>query len=100
MAEAHRFKKNREFKKRIGEEEENEEGDIRSFKFHHSFEDARDDRRFGGRDEHRFGDRRERKFGDRGARKFGDNVKSKFDADKGSSKFGAKRKRFNNNGKD
>lgn len=34
MAEKHRFKKNREFKKRIEEEEENEAADIRSFKFH------------------------------------------------------------------
>lgn len=34
MAEKHRFKKNREFKKRLEENEENEEGDIRSFKFH------------------------------------------------------------------
>ena len=36
MAEKHRFKKNREFKRRIeDEEEENEEGDIRTFTFHH-----------------------------------------------------------------
>lgn len=34
MAEKHRFKKEREFKKRIEEQEENEEADIRSFKFH------------------------------------------------------------------
>ena len=34
MAEKHRFKKEREFKKRLTEQEENEEGDIRSFKFH------------------------------------------------------------------
>ena len=34
MAEKHRFKKNREFKKKIEEEEENEVSDIRSFKFH------------------------------------------------------------------
>uniref|UniRef100_A0AB33JLN3 THUMP domain-containing protein n=4 Tax=unclassified Prevotella TaxID=2638335 RepID=A0AB33JLN3_9BACT len=34
MAEKHRFKKNREFKKRLDEEEENEAADIRSFKFH------------------------------------------------------------------
>ena len=34
MAEKHRFKKNREFKKRIDEEEENETADIRSFKFY------------------------------------------------------------------
>ncbi|MBQ7420795.1 MAG: methyltransferase [Prevotella sp.] len=37
MAQKHRFKKNREFKQRLTDEEENEEGDIRSFKFH-SFE--------------------------------------------------------------
>ena len=35
MAEKHRFKKNREFKQRIEETEQNEEGDIRSFTFHH-----------------------------------------------------------------
>ena len=37
MAPKHRFKKNREFKQRIENEEANEEGDIRTFKFH-SFE--------------------------------------------------------------
>ena len=34
MAEKHRFKKNREFKQRLEEQEANEEGDIRSFTFH------------------------------------------------------------------
>lgn len=34
MAEKRRFKANREFKKRIDDEEDNENGDIRSFKFH------------------------------------------------------------------
>ena len=34
MAEKHRFKKNREFKQRLDEQEENEDGDIRSFTFH------------------------------------------------------------------
>lgn len=34
MAEKHRFKKNREFKKRLDEEAENEEADIRTFTFH------------------------------------------------------------------
>jgi len=34
MAEKRRFKQNREFKKRLDEQEENEEGDIRSFTFH------------------------------------------------------------------
>ena len=52
MAEKHRFKKNREFKKKIEEEEENEVSDIRSFKFHSlertkpsSFRDKDDDER-------------------------------------------------------
>ncbi len=34
MAEKRRFKQNREFKKRLDEQEENESADIRSFKFH------------------------------------------------------------------
>ena len=34
MAEKHRFKKEREFKQRLTEKEENEGADIRSFKFH------------------------------------------------------------------
>lgn len=34
MAQKHRFKKNRDFKQRISEDEENQEGDIRSFRFH------------------------------------------------------------------
>ena len=33
MAEKRRFKQNREFKKRLDEEQENAEADIRSFKF-------------------------------------------------------------------
>ena len=49
MAEKHRFKKNREFKKRLEENEENEIADIRSFKFH-SLErvQQRDERKKGG----------------------------------------------------
>ena len=34
MGQKHRFKKNREFKRHLEEEENNEEGDIRTFKFH------------------------------------------------------------------
>ena len=34
MAEKRRFKQNREFKKRLDEQEDNAEADIRSFKFH------------------------------------------------------------------
>ena len=45
MAEKHRFKKNREFKQRITEQEENEEGDIRSFTFHrHDMFEQKNDR--------------------------------------------------------
>ena len=40
MAEKHRFKKNREFKERLEEQETNSEADIRSFTFH-SLEKAR-----------------------------------------------------------
>ncbi len=57
MAEKHRFKKNREFKKRLEENEENEIADIRSFKFH-SLErvQQRDERKKGGsrRNEHAY----------------------------------------------
>jgi putative N6-adenine-specific DNA methylase len=35
MAEKHRFKKERDFKQRLTEQEENEDSDIRSFTFHH-----------------------------------------------------------------
>jgi putative N6-adenine-specific DNA methylase len=46
MAEKHRFKNEREFKKRRSEQEENEEADIRSFKFH-SLERRREDEKEG-----------------------------------------------------
>jgi putative N6-adenine-specific DNA methylase len=43
MAEKHRFKKHREFKQRIEEQEQNEDADIRSFTFHRHevFEDRK-----------------------------------------------------------
>jgi len=77
MAQKHRFKKNREFKKRLEEESNNEAGDIRSFTFHkhelESFEDRkrnprrRDDRNERseqrGKRDHRFGSRDKRKGG-------------------------------------
>lgn len=61
MAEKHRFKQHRDFKKRLdAAEEENEEGDIRTFKFHKfDFKDRDDDRRG------RRGDRDRKSFGDR-----------------------------------
>lgn len=63
MAEKHRFKKEREFKKRLTETEENEEGDIRSFTFHsRKFEDneERGGRKFGDKDRKggKYGDKR------------------------------------------
>ena len=42
MAEKHRFKKNREFKQRLDEQEENEDSDIRSFTFHRHELSSRD----------------------------------------------------------
>lgn len=64
MSEKHRFKKNREFKRRLDETEENEEGDIRTFKFHKI--------QFGSRDDDRRDDRRRprerRDFGDKEGR--------------------------------
>lgn len=84
MAEKHRFKKNREFKKRITGEEENEEGDIRTFKFH-SMErrrgdaDGRGDRPYGRGDRpyghgdrpYGRGDRRDDRRGDKKGGRFG-----------------------------
>ena len=104
MAQKHRFKKEREFKRRLDEQEENEEGDIRSFKFY-SLEERprrdrrdRDDRPFGSRDR-KFGDR-DRKFGDRD-RKFGDRDRKFGSRDrkfggKGDRKFGGKGRDFKN----
>jgi putative N6-adenine-specific DNA methylase len=44
MAQKHRFKKEREFKQRLEETEQNEEGDIRSFTFHHHDLEKREER--------------------------------------------------------
>jgi putative N6-adenine-specific DNA methylase len=63
MAEKHRFKKNREFKKRIDEDEANETGDIRSFVFH-KHHPAFDERMFERKEERSF--RRSRDDGDDG----------------------------------
>ncbi len=49
MGQKHRFKKEREFKKRLEEEEQNEEGDIRSFRFHSFGNNDRKERRSGSR---------------------------------------------------
>ncbi len=71
MAQKHRFKKNREFKRRLEESEENEESDIRSFTFHsHNLDfrkkrewDDRDGKSKPPRDKERYVKGRDGKFG-------------------------------------
>jgi putative N6-adenine-specific DNA methylase len=75
MAEKHRFKKEREFKQRLTEQEENEDGDIRSFTFHrHDLgtkrKEERGERREGRERRERF-DRKDDRKGDRFDRKGG-----------------------------
>ena len=84
MAEKHRFKKNREFKKRLEEDEENPEADIRSFKFR-SLERKPFGERRSSFDDDRKGDRK-------GKREFGG---KRFDRDdrRGSFKGGRDFKR-------
>lgn len=77
MAEKHRFKKNREFKKRLDEDEENEAADIRSFKFY-SMERKRDDRGWKPEAGNRDG---EREFKRDGNRKFERRDRKPFDRD-------------------
>ncbi len=91
MAQKHRFKKNREFKQRLDDEEENEAGDIRSFKFH-SFEknylgEPRERKERRPRNEERFS--RDGKRFDRGAGKF----------DKGDKRNTNRSNRFDRNNK-
>ena len=84
MAEKHLFKKNREFKKRLEEDEENAEADIRSFKFR-SLERKPFGERRSSFDDDRKGDRK-------GKREFGG---KRFDRDdrRGSFKGGRDFKR-------
>ena len=85
MSEKHRFKENREFKKRLDEVEDNEEGDIRTFKFHKFDRDSRGsrdrDRRSFGRDRREFDDRggRDERRGDRYDRRGGRDFKGNRD---------------------
>ena len=88
MAEKHRFKKEREFKKRLEEQEENEEADIRSFTFHrHDMEKKERSERKGRRDGKREDreERRDRKGGYKGADKGGH---ERFDRSGKSRSFG------------
>lgn len=86
MAQKHRFKKNREFKQRLDEQESNEEGDIRSFSFHKheiDFGAKRGDRK--GRNDVKRG-RGEDRFG-KEERKGGRDFKASRDF-KGAKRFG------------
>ena len=92
MAQKHRFKKEREFKKRISEETENEGADIRSFQFHtnrmENFEKRREEIRTGRRfDRDRDDDRR---GGFKGGKRFGDRDRNddKRGGFKGGKRFG------------
>ena len=69
MGEKHRFKKDREFKRRLDEQEENEGADIRSFTFHkHEEKSERRDHSFDKREK---GEKREGRFdGKREGRSF------------------------------
>jgi putative N6-adenine-specific DNA methylase len=103
MAEKHRFKKEREFKKRLDEQEENEGADIRNFKFH-SLE-KRNDRREERAERKEFrGERKDfrgdREKSDRSGRKerYGQKDRSgKKPFHKGDRQFGNKKnsRRFN-----
>ena len=84
MAQTHRFKKEREFKQRLTEQEENEDADIRSFTFHrHELGEERreykGDRRENRERFDRKGTRPDRKGGDRFDRKGGDRFDHKSD---------------------
>ena len=69
MAEKHRFKKNRDFKQRLEETEQNEEADIRSFTFHrHDLNnDKRNEHRNRRENREDREDRRDRKGGYKGS---------------------------------
>ena len=84
MAQTHRVKKEREFKQRLTEQEENEDADIRSFTFHrHELGEERreykGDRRENRERFDRKGTRPDRKGGDRFDRKGGDRFDHKSD---------------------
>ena len=98
MAQKHRFKKEREFKKRITEETENEDGDIRSFQFHahrlEDFEKRREEIRRGFGGGRRGGDDDDRKGGRGfGGKRGGDRDRRGGDRDRrgGDRDFGGKR---------
>ena len=96
MREKHRFKKEREFKKLLTETEENEEGDIRSFKFHRHDVLTGDDKRPRRRSNDDDDNKRGRKpFDRKGNGGFDRKGKGGFDR-RGKGGFDRKKKRQNN----
>ena len=93
MAEKHRFKKHREFKQRLEEQEENEEADIRSFTFHRHdvFEEKKDRRLREPRESRASKNSKGSKFPKPGKNRFERNDKRDF---------GKKRNRFDNDDED
>ena len=97
MAQKHRFKKEREFKQRLEETEQNEESDIRSFTFHHHDLEDRNNRSIRSNRNNRE-DREDRRGGkkekggrfDRGDRKF----------NKAERNFTKKKRRFDDDEED
>ncbi len=92
MAEKHRFKQNREFKRRVGEEETHEE-DIRSFNFQ-TIDFSRFDSRRGRRDDYR--GRRDDDRGERFGkdRREGRGFRSDRDDDRRDNRFSQRGDRF------
>lgn len=101
MAQKHRFKKNREFKERLEAQEANEEGDIRTFKFHSLEQEKRPRRRFDDDEHHDYGRPRHDNFKGKGGFKASrDGYKGKdsrerrsFDK-RGGGKFDRRRRDF------
>ena len=94
MAEKHRFKKNREFKQRLDEQEENESSDIRSFTFHRHEMESRDSRK--PRSPRNSREPRERDSRDsRKPRDFKDNKKNRGGHERFDRSGGKRSKRFN-----
>ncbi len=97
MAEKHRFKKHREFKQRLEEQEENEDADIRSFTFHRHdvFEERKDRRHRESREPREARGSKDTRYAKPGKGRFERNDKRN---DKRN--FGKKHNRFNNDDED
>ena len=95
MAEKHRFKKNREFKQRLDEQEENESSDIRSFTFHRHELDAGPRKNRGSRESREGKETRTAKR-NRDSREFKDFNKNRGGHERFDRSGGKRNKRFKN----